>query len=364
VSDLEQAASCLVKEADAAAPAAAPLPCLNRNNCTILPPSARKTAWLLEESVKRFIKRFGLENVGFLTLTFAEHIVDPKEAQKRWHSLKTHVLNKHYNGRWMRVIERQKSKRIHYHVLVAVGDDIRTGADFAAFARRDYRSANPNLRREWAYWRTISPKYRFGRTEIMPIYKTEEAVAKYVGKYIAKHIEKRLAIDKGMRMVEYGRGCRIGTTKFQFNTPGAWLWRQKLRRFARQVSPERDINMEGLARRLGRGNWLFKHFGRIMSIDLQGVAFPTQYLWILHETVQGRIKPENSHLAKLCELDAQPDTMYTWPGSQNSLEKAVELFWSKVHQLRYVNRGEPHLVPRWNGGPIPADRVPNPDDPF
>jgi hypothetical protein len=198
----------------------------------------------------------------------------------------------------------------------------------------------------------------------MPIYKTDEAVAKYVGKYIAKHIEKRLVIDKGMRMVEYGRTCRIGTTKFQFNTPGAWLWRQKLRRFAHQISPERDINMDGLARRLGRGNWPFKHFGRIMSIDLYGANFPTQYLWILHETVRGRMTPDDSHLARLCELDAQPDTTYSWPGSRKSLEKAVELFWSKVYQLRYVNRGEPPLVPRWNGGSIPADRIPNPDDTY
>ena len=361
---MEQASSCFVEEPAAAAPAAAPLPCLNRNNCTILPPSARKTAWLLQESVKRFISRFGLEKVGFLTLTFADHVVDPKEAQRRWHSLASHVFNKRYQRRWIRVIERQKSGRIHYHVLVAVHDDIRTGVDFAAFANRDYRSAGPTLRGEWKFWRKTAPKYRFGRREIMPVRKTDEAVAKYIGKYIAKHLESRLRIDKGIRLVEYGRGCRIGTTKFQFNSPGAWLWRQKLRRFAHQVSPERDINMEGLARRLGRGKWLFKHFGQIMSIDLQGVDFPTQYLWVLHETVRGRMTPDDPHLALLCELDAQPDTGYSWPGAWKSVENAIELFWSKVRQLHHVNRGEPPIVPRWNGGPIPADRTENVEDPF
>jgi hypothetical protein len=364
VNELELVASSSTGDAAAAAQAAAPLPCLNRNNCTILPPSAAKTAWLLEESVKQFIKKFGFSNVGFLTLTFAEHIVDPKEAQKRWHSLKTHVLNKRYQGRWIRVIERQKSQRLHYHVLVSVGEDIHTGAKFYEFANRDYRSANAILRREWAYWRVTAPRYRFGRTEIMPIRKIGEALAKYIGKYIAKHLQKRLPIDKGIRLVEYGRTCRIGTTKFQFNSPGAWLWRQKLRRFAHLISPERSINMEGLARCLGRGKWLFKHFGQIMSIDLQGVNFPTQYLWILHETVRGRAIPDDSHLALLCELDARPDTGYSWPGSGKSLENAVALFWSKVRLLRKVNGSEHPLVPRWNGGPPPSDRISDPDDPY
>lgn len=333
MSGLEQVASSSTGDAPAAAQAAAALPCLNRNNCTILPSSARRTAWLLEASVKKFIERFGLEKVGFLTLTFADHVVDSKEAQRRWHSLASHVFNKRYQRRWIRVIERQKSGRIHYHVLVAVDHDIRTGVDFEAFAKRDYRSAGPALREEWNFWRTTSPNYGFGRTEMLPVFKTDQAVARYIGKYIAKHLEKRLAIDKRVRLVEYGRGCRIGTTKFQFNSPGAWLWRQKLRRFAHQVSPDRTINMEGLARRLGRRNWVFQHFGRIMSIDLQGVSFPTQYLWILHETVIGRQSPNDYHLSLLCDEDSRPEFGYSWPGSGKSVERAIELFWLKVYQL-------------------------------
>jgi hypothetical protein len=42
-----------------------------------------------------------------------------------------------------------------------------------------------------------APKYGFGRTELLPIKKTAEGVAKYVGKYVAKHIGQRLPADKG-----------------------------------------------------------------------------------------------------------------------------------------------------------------------
>src|SRR6202035_3537083 len=104
-------------------------------NCTDTPPpnSARRTAFALQLNVQAMVERYGLERVGFLTLTFAQHILEPKEAQRRMHSLATHVLRDRYAAA-IRVIERQKSGRIHYHLLVAMADDIRTGADFDAFA--------------------------------------------------------------------------------------------------------------------------------------------------------------------------------------------------------------------------------------
>jgi len=66
-------------------------------------------------------------------------------------------------------------------------DDIRSGADFQAFKRRDYRSANSALRVEWAFWRQTCPKYRFGRHKLMPFKSTAEGIARYVGKYISKY---------------------------------------------------------------------------------------------------------------------------------------------------------------------------------
>jgi len=65
---------------------------------------------------------------------------------------------------------------------------IRTGFNFAAVKRGDYRSASDYLRREWKFWWKTALKYVFGRTELLPIRKTADGVAKYVGKYIAKQL--------------------------------------------------------------------------------------------------------------------------------------------------------------------------------
>lgn len=216
--------------------AGASLPCLNSNISTEIPLKGsfrelstqhRKTAYLLRETVSSLADRYGIEHLGFLTLTFAEHILDPKEAQKRLNSLLSHVIKKRYRD-YVGVFERQKSGRIHYHLLVVLNQDIRTGVDFAQMAKGNYSSAPPGLRIEWRFWRETAKKYRFGRTELLPVRSTIEAMAKYVGKYIAKHITEREERDKGVRLVRYSKGARIGTTRFQFNSPGASEWRRKV----------------------------------------------------------------------------------------------------------------------------------------
>ena len=120
-----------------------------------------------------------------------------KEASKRFNSLASHVLNDRYVA-WLRVLERQKSGRIHYHLVVVLRSDIRSGVDFAAIASGDYRSAGPALREEWAFWRRTAPLYRFGRTELLPVVSSAEAISRYVGKYLGKHLDARLPADKGL----------------------------------------------------------------------------------------------------------------------------------------------------------------------
>jgi len=217
------------------------LPCQDSNNCTEqdgkLTGNHRKTAYILAKSVAYMVERFGIERVGFLTLTFAEHITDARIAQQRFHSLKTHVLNSRYGpGRWIRVLERQKSGRIHYHLLVVLSADIRSNVDFEAFARKDYRTASTELRAEWAYWRRTAKKYGFGRTELMPVRSTEEGIGRYVGKYISKHNAARKSSDRGIRLVEYSKGARMATTRFAWSTDNAAMWRAKVRTFAQIVN--------------------------------------------------------------------------------------------------------------------------------
>lgn len=216
-----------------------PLPCLSSNNCTNhlgksveneigkLRGNHKKTAEALAQNVKFLAGVVGVQKLGFLTLTFADGVTCPKEAQKRYRSLRTHVLTPRY-GHVIRVVERQKSGRIHYHLLVSLENDIRTGANFEEFAKGVYTSASPFLRSEWAFWRRTAKKYGFGRTELLPVKSTDEGIARYVGKYISKHIEGRKEEDKGIRLVEYTRGARMQSTRFAWPGDGSRLYRAKL----------------------------------------------------------------------------------------------------------------------------------------
>ena len=229
----------------------------------------RKSAFVLQESVHLLAEKFGLENLGFLTLTFREHILCPKEAQRRLNSLLTRIIKPRYRE-YLGVMERQKSGRIHYHLLVVLEEDIRTGFDFDQVVNRDYSSASPALRREWAFWRSTAPKYGFGRTELLPVKSSIEAMAKYVGKYISKHMEVRQADDKGVRLVRYSRGSRAGTTRFQFQSEGSQEWRRKVATFAQIVQnqhPEIRITELGdLSKVLGK-RWAYTHREFILALS-------------------------------------------------------------------------------------------------
>jgi hypothetical protein len=223
-----------------------PLPCLNSNNSIGLPlteaqkealsrlsTSHKKTAFALAQNVARLIKVYGIERVGFFTLTFADHVTCTKEAQRRFNSLNSNVLKERY-AESICVLERMKSSRIHYHLLVVLPSDIRTGFDFEAAERGDYRTAGACLRAEWAFWRATAKRFGFGRTELLPVKSNEEGISKYVGKYIAKHIEARKVDDKGARLVRYSRGANACGTKFQFKSPRSRLWRWQLGEWARR----------------------------------------------------------------------------------------------------------------------------------
>ena len=266
---------------------AGPLPCLNSNisieggsetgadveqaqAARLLPLSTqhRKSAYVLKESVGLLADKYGLEHLGFLTLTFRDHILCPREAQRRLNSFLSNVVKRRYRD-YLGVMERQRSGRIHYHLLVVLEADIRTGFDFEGIERRDYSSASPALRHEWAFLRKTAPAYGFGRTELLPIRSSTEAIAKYVGKYIAKHMMSRQVRDKGVRLVRYSRNARAGTTRFQFHSAGSMEWRRKLAIFAQMVQtihPDRCISgLSDLTEVLGK-RWAYHHREFILSL--------------------------------------------------------------------------------------------------
>lgn len=248
------------------------LPCLFSNNSTEhasskLSSQTRKSASALAWNVQAMAKKWGLERLGFLTLTFADHVLDGREAQRRFNSLATHVLRLRYSA-YIRVMERQKSGRIHYHLLVVLDADIRTGFNFEAVAKHNYRSAGPGLRAEWSFWRQTAKTYGFGRTELLPVKSTSEGIARYVGKYISKHLQARQDDDKGLRLVEYSQGARMASTRFQFATEGSASWRRKLKLFASLICKARGYpapSMAALSKLLGP-RWAYNWREFILSL--------------------------------------------------------------------------------------------------
>ena len=194
----------------------------------------KKSATALAWNVEALAKKYGIERLGFLTLTFekngSDFLTDGHEAQRRFNSLVTNVFRDRYPER-IRVRERHKNGAIHYHLLIVLPHDIRTCFDFDGVANRDYSTASDYLKKEWAFLRKTMKSYGFGRSELLPIKSTSEGISRYVGKYLSKNVQTRTEGDKGFRLVEYSRESRAVSTRFNFNTHGARLWRFKLYSF-------------------------------------------------------------------------------------------------------------------------------------
>jgi len=206
-----------------------------------LQPHHKKQAAVLAWNVASLIRHApSFTHVGMLTLTVPDNCTDPKEFARRWNSFRTGYLSdsSFFTGEWLLVKERQRRGAIHAHIIVITTSDIRTGCDFKAFADESlprgqrYSSAPLVLRQIWKELRSVLPRYNFGRSELIPIKSTAEAVSFYVGKYLGKHIEHRFEEDKGMRLIECSKGWSKNSVKFAWNTPGSYFWRRYLAIFA------------------------------------------------------------------------------------------------------------------------------------
>ena len=243
------------------------LPCLYSNN-SITPPdfssnrlssSQKKSAITLSWNVQYMAQKHGLKNLGFLTLTFAEFITDMREAQRRFNSLNTNVLKHRYDG-LIAVKERCKSGRIHFHLIVALKADIRSGFDFKGIEKQDYSSANDYLRSEWKFWRENAKSYGFGRTELLPVKSTDEGIARYVGKYISKNVQQRPDEDKGFRLVNYSGDSKNSTTRVTIVNQGSKNWRHKVGLFSKDIARLQGLpplSMNNISNHLGK-RWAYK----------------------------------------------------------------------------------------------------------
>jgi len=242
------------------------LPSIQKSVIEKMTTQHKKTASNLSLAIREMARKYGVEKLGFVTLTFPDDVKSPKEAQRRMNSFNSNFLLKTYEA-YIRVYERHKDGRIHAHLVIVFGEDIKTGFNFDEVDRGTYKSACKYLRAQWRLFRKECPKYGFGRHQIYPVKSTADGISYYVGKYISKGVQARKSEDKGVRLVSYSKEAKIGTTRFQFVSNGSAAWRKKMASFAQLVSQrfQKEIQYEDFKTLLGK-RWCYRYSDLIISL--------------------------------------------------------------------------------------------------
>jgi hypothetical protein len=172
-------------------------------------------------------------------------------------------------------------------LLVATAENIREGFNFGLYeqlhadqrvprsqrmplaARRRLArdlSSNPALKAIWKRIRDAAEGYGVGRCETIPIRKTGEAIAVYVGGYIAASLGNRKPEHKGARFVRYSRHFRRAVTSQQFAwaSPSGWVWRSKVRIWAVRRG---CFSLGDIRRQFGR-RWAWRYKEEIREVVL------------------------------------------------------------------------------------------------
>jgi hypothetical protein len=220
-----------------------------------------------------------------------------------------------FPGGGVRILERGgKRGRLHYHVLLDVGRDVRTGYDFDASRRQ--QSLNP--RAKWTLHESANAAlrcvhrrlYRLARNagfgEIFhcePVRSEVEAIKTYLAKYICKHVGQRLLIDRGRRLVAYfGKGTERreipAASRYAFGGPlyfyrndspeklpdfrnaWAWLYRKKTEAWC----ADRGISSVEQAVALLGKHWRYRNRHAIRSFRL--TEYP--HVFMLLMDINGR----------------------------------------------------------------------------
>jgi len=255
-----------------------------------MPGTKAKQAAALAYNIRWMADTFGVERVGFLTLTVGDtvngkfvHVKERDEASRRFNSILNRIRERYLCG--VVVTERHRNGGIHFHLVVALKFDAKSGFDFEEFyrlkkAKRSFVAsdvgASAELAAEWKWWRENQAKYGFGRHELTPIKSNGEAIGRYVGKYLGKSWEARTDDDYGGRCVRYfGRWSKTGvkcgppmSCRHGSMSPKAQAWRECLKQVqfvTKQLGAE--INEQNVKEHNGpRWAWRF-------TKQIQRVAF-------------------------------------------------------------------------------------------
>lgn len=186
--------------------------------------------------MENFIRTWGLDEIGFVTLGFGDPQPSADEAESRFNSAMSNYLRTEFLA-YIAVLERGgQNGKIHFHLLAALPFPIRPGFNFDALAKKKVRGTNacPQLKALWRRMRTRLPDYQFGGfPQVIPIRKNAAAAAVYLSGYMTKTLKCRHFDDRGRRLIRTSRNVARNTTdRFSWNTPRAWLYREKVRLFA------------------------------------------------------------------------------------------------------------------------------------
>jgi hypothetical protein len=234
----------------------------------------------VEQNVVKFIGDVGIERVGLLTLTFKRKVYSIDEASRHFNSINSRVL-KEFFGRWIKVIDPHHDGAWHFHLLVEVSRDIRTGFNFEAFKASEdefkrkgkcdsyYRllraatSPGHALPGMWKELRKRLARYKFGRFELVPIRTNPEAISKYLSKFLSQGVTAKRPNGKGIRLVAYSksvdRAVRMG---FAWASSGAREWRKKLAMAGTHLNCQ-DIDDFG---RVAGPGWAYRLGGLIAAL--------------------------------------------------------------------------------------------------
>jgi len=234
----------------------------------------KKQAQTLYSNVNRLvtIESKSINHVAFLTLTFRENITDAKEAYARFRSFNSNFLSTHpVYGNWVSVKEHQARGAWHFHMIIQLNEDIRTGFDFDQFdewlkgprRKGTFPTGNNILRSLWAELNEVLPGYGFGKIfTLEPIKSNAEAVSRYVGKYVSKQIGQRSESDKGVRLINYSKGWLKNSVNLAWYNDNSKLWREKVALFARLNGCQ---EMYQLSEKLG-SDWAYRYTQEIVEL--------------------------------------------------------------------------------------------------
>lgn len=305
-----------------------------------------KTFKVLDSNTKDWVKRYGVENIGFLTLTFKENLTDMKEAQRRWNSLNSMIRKENKFQILVKIIEPQKRGAVHYHLLIKTNKSIKNplikgGIDWDIYeqmgktktakekrqlGRSLGKSAAVELIELWSWLRIKCKSTGFGRHELMPIKKTDH-IKNYLGKYLEKDMqENSLKVNgknKRKRLITYGRNItKVANKKFSWVSGNASIFRRKLKIYceSRGIKAEKHrtrinpkTNQREIIETLSYQDQLVEKFGKSWSFIL--------YKEIMNDRVLGAYKDKQWN--ELQNPDERNTMLYPWGGSCHSLHSAT-----------------------------------------